>query len=132
MLKNESARNPMKPTPLRPYFLPDSGGIIFLSNRVRMEKISHFVHQAKQAKFWMLTVPVRTVHTGHVSIRTGHVVGPYRTRGTPEDDTWKVRTGHVAASGSDTCQADLAFLVHSWTNPEVTCVTTGRVTHGTR
>jgi hypothetical protein len=56
------------------------------------------------------------VHTGHVEA--------------PEDDTWQVRIGHVAASSSDTCQADLAFLAHSWTNSEVTCVTTGRVTHG--
>jgi hypothetical protein len=51
------------------------------------------------------------------------VAGPY-------DDTWQVRTGHVAASGSDTCQADLAFSARSWTNPEVTRVTTGRVTRG--
>jgi hypothetical protein len=43
---------------------------------------------------------------------------------------WQVRTGHVAASGSDTCQADLAFWAYGWTNPEVTRVTTGRVTHG--
>jgi hypothetical protein len=78
----------------------------------------------------MLTVPVRTVRTGHVSVRTGHVAGPYRTRGTP-GDTWQVHTGHVAASGSDTCQADLAFWAYGWTNPEVTRVTTGRVTRGT-
>jgi hypothetical protein len=51
------------------------------------------------------------------------VAGPY-------DDTWQVRTGHVAASGSDTCQADLAFWAYGWTNPEVTHVTTGRVTRG--
>ena len=49
--QNESARNPTKPTPLRPARLPHSGGIIFMSNRVRMEKISHSVRQAKQAKF---------------------------------------------------------------------------------
>jgi hypothetical protein len=126
MLKNESAQNPTKPTPLRPSRLPDSGGIIFLSNGVRMEKISHSVRQAKQAKFWMLTVPVRTVRTGHVSVRTGH-------------SGRSVRLTHVAGSvqdtwqppGSDTCQADLAFLAYSWTNPEVTRVTTGRVTRGT-
>jgi hypothetical protein len=45
--------------------------------------------------------------------------------------TWQVRTGHVAAPGSDTCQADLALLAYDWTNPEVTRVTIGRVTHGT-
>jgi hypothetical protein len=77
MLKNESARNPTNPTPLRPSHLPDSGGIIFMSNGVRMEKISHYVCQAKQAKFWMLTVPVHTVRTGHVA----RPYSPYRTRG---------------------------------------------------
>jgi hypothetical protein len=46
-------------------------------------------------------------------------------------DTWQVCTGHVAASGSDTWHAVLDFLVHSWANPEVTHVTTGRVTRGT-
>jgi hypothetical protein len=53
--------------------------------------------------------------------------------------TWQVRTltrgrfrtGHVAAPERDTCQAFLAFLAHSWTNPGVTRVTTGRVTRGT-
>jgi hypothetical protein len=101
MLKNESAQNTTKLTPLRLSRLPDSGGIIFMSNGVRMKKISHSVRQAKQAKFWMLAVPV---HTGHVSVhrmtrgRTiqvtwqhqgttcgrsirRHVAGPYRTRG---------------------------------------------------
>jgi hypothetical protein len=52
MLKNESARNPTKPVPLCPARLPDSGGIIFITNRVRMKKISHSVRRAKQAKFW--------------------------------------------------------------------------------
>jgi hypothetical protein len=42
----------------------------------------------------------------------------------------RFRTGHVAAPEGDTCQADLAFSARSWTNPEVTCVTTERVTHG--
>jgi hypothetical protein len=37
----------------------------------------------------MLTVPVHTVRTGHVS---------------PYDDTWQVRTGDVAAPGDDTWQ----------------------------
>jgi hypothetical protein len=119
MLKNESARNPTKPTPLRPSRLPDSGGIFTLSNGVRMEKISHSVRQAKQAKF--LDADCTCPYS------------PYRTRGTGQSvqDTWQVRTGHVAAPGSDMCQADLAFLVYGWTNPEVTRVTTGRVTRGT-
>jgi hypothetical protein len=42
----------------------------------------------------------------------------------------RFRTGHVAAPEGNTCQDDLAFLVCSWTNPEVTCVTTERVTRG--
>jgi hypothetical protein len=50
MLKNESARNVMKPMPLRPSHLPDSGGIFTSSNRVRMEKISHSIRKVKQAK----------------------------------------------------------------------------------
>jgi hypothetical protein len=39
MLKNESSQNLTKPAPLRPARLPDSGGIIFMSNGVRMKKI---------------------------------------------------------------------------------------------
>jgi hypothetical protein len=53
--------------------------------------------------------------------------------------TWQVRTltrgrfrmGHVAAPERDTWQAVLAFMAYDWTNPEVTRVTTGRVTRGT-
>jgi hypothetical protein len=125
MLKNESARNLTKPTPLRPTRLPDFGSIIFMSNGVRMKKISHSVHRAKQAKFWDAdcTCPY----------------SPYRTRVSPYRDTWQVymltcgrfHTGHVAAPGSATCQEDLAFLAHGWANPKVTCVTTGRVARGT-
>jgi hypothetical protein len=63
MLKNESIRNPMKPTPLRPSRFPDSGGIFIFSNGVRMEEISRFDRQVKQVKIWMLTVHVRTVRT---------------------------------------------------------------------
>jgi hypothetical protein len=73
MLKNESAQNPTKPTPLRPARLPDSGGIIFMSNGVRMKKISHSVRRAKQVKFWDVdcTCPY----------------SPYRTRGTSVRET---------------------------------------------
>ena len=71
MLKNESAQNPTKPTPLRPSRLLDSGGIFTFSNGLRMEKIMRSVRQAKQAKILMLTVPVYT----------RHVAGPYRTHG---------------------------------------------------
>jgi hypothetical protein len=85
MLKNESARNPTKPTPLRPFRLPDSGGIIFMSNGVRMKKISHSVRRAKQAKFWDddCTCPY----------------SPYRTRVSPYSDMWQFHIfciGHVA------------------------------------
>jgi hypothetical protein len=70
MLKNESAQNPTKPTPLRPARLPDSGGIIFMSNGVRMEKISHSDRKVKQAK-------KNADWAGHVSVRTADVAGPY-------------------------------------------------------
>jgi hypothetical protein len=59
----------------------------------------------------MLTVPVRTV-------RTGHVAGP------SVQDTWR-------APGRDTCHAFLDFSAYGLANPEVTRVTTGRVTRGT-
>jgi hypothetical protein len=47
MLKNESAHNPMKPAPLRPSRLPDSGGIFTSSNGLCMQKISRSVRKAK-------------------------------------------------------------------------------------
>jgi hypothetical protein len=119
MLKNESARNPTKPTPLRPARLPDSGGIIFMSNEVHMEKISHSVRRAKQAKILTL-LTVQSVQS--VRMLTWHV----RTC-----DTWQVCIGHMVSLERDTCQAVLAFSVYGWTNPEVTRVTTGRVTCGT-
>ena len=72
MLKNESAQNPTKPRPLRPARLPESGGIIFMSNGVRMEKISHSVRKVKQGKKKDADRAVRTVTR----------VNPYRTRGT--------------------------------------------------
>jgi hypothetical protein len=37
---------------------------------------------------------------------------------------------HVVALGSDTWQADLDISVYGWTYPEVTRVTTRRVTRG--
>jgi hypothetical protein len=46
----------MKPVPLRPSRLLDSGGIFTLSNGLRMEKISRSVRQVKQAKILVLTV----------------------------------------------------------------------------
>jgi hypothetical protein len=50
MLKNESARNPTKPTPLCPARLPDSSGIFTLSNRLRMRKLSRSDRKPKQVK----------------------------------------------------------------------------------
>jgi hypothetical protein len=47
MLKNESARNAMKPMPLHPSHIPDSGGIFTLSNGFSMSKISHSVQKVK-------------------------------------------------------------------------------------
>jgi len=38
--------------PLRPSRLPDSGSIFTFSNGVRMEKLSRFVLQGKQGKFY--------------------------------------------------------------------------------
>jgi hypothetical protein len=118
MLKNESAQNPMKPTPLRPARLPDSGGIIFIANGVRMKKISHFVRRAKQTKFLTL-LTVQSVQS--VRMLTWHV---------HTCNTWQVRTGHMVSPEHDTCQADLAFWAYNSTNPEVTRVTTRRVTRG--
>jgi hypothetical protein len=78
MLKNESARNPTKPTPLCLSRLPDSGGIFTLSNGVRMEKISHSVRKVKQAKNLLTVQSVQSVRTLTWQVRTGHVAGPYR------------------------------------------------------
>ena len=50
MLKNESAQNLTKPTPLRLSRLPDSSGIFTLSNGFRMRKLSHSDWKPKQVK----------------------------------------------------------------------------------
>jgi hypothetical protein len=62
MLKNESAQNPTKPIPLCPSHLPDSGGIFTLSNKVRMEKISHSVRKVKHTIFFFTDCAVHIVH----------------------------------------------------------------------
>jgi hypothetical protein len=54
-------------------------------------------------------------------------------------ETWQVHTAthgrsiqkHVVTPGSDTWHAVLVDLAYGWTNPEVTHVTTKRVTCGT-
>jgi hypothetical protein len=50
MLKNESAQNLMKPTPLHPSRRPDSDSIFTLSNRLRMRKLSRSYWKPKQVK----------------------------------------------------------------------------------
>ena len=50
MLKNESAQNPTKPTPLRPSRLPDSDDIFTLSKGLRMRKLSRSDRKPKQVK----------------------------------------------------------------------------------
>jgi hypothetical protein len=80
MLKNESARNLTKPTPLRPSRLPDSGHIFTSSNKICMQKISRSVRKPKQAKKGD-DCTVRTVRTDDVA--------------TPGDDTWQfLKTTH--------------------------------------
>jgi hypothetical protein len=127
MLKNESAQNVTKPMPLRLSHLPDSGGIFTLSNRLCMEKISRSVRKFKQAKKGMTVQSVQsTCHDdcAYHTVRTAdvacsymrHMAGPYRR--------------HMAAPRGDMCQEDLIDLAYGWTYPEVTCVTTERVTHG--
>jgi hypothetical protein len=50
MLKNESAKNLTKPTPLRQSPFSDSSGIFTLSNELRMRKLSHSDRKPKQVK----------------------------------------------------------------------------------
>jgi hypothetical protein len=74
MLKNESARNPTKPVPLRLSRLPDSGHIFTSSNGLRMRKISRSVRKPKQAKKGD-DCTVRTVPRGMLTVQA---VRPYR------------------------------------------------------
>ena len=118
MLKNESARNATKPVPLRRSRLPDSGGIIFMSNGVCMEKISRSVRKVKQANLMLTgqdTWHVRTVPRGR----------PYSA------DVADRTEGHVASPGCAMCHTDLAFSGYGLANKKVTRVTTHRVTRGT-
>jgi hypothetical protein len=117
MLKNESAWNATKTVPLRPSRLPNSDGIFTLSNGLYMSKISRSVRKVKQAKE-NADCAVRTVCTdADVACPYTDMESPYRR--------------HMAAPRDDTCQADLDVWVYSWTNPEVTRVTTERVTRDT-
>jgi hypothetical protein len=116
MLKNESARNQTKPVSLRPSRLPESGGIIFIANGVRMRKISPSVRKAKQTNFGDADCTCPYSPYRHVS---PYVSCPYSdtwhavqltwqigdaTRGRPYSADVSVRTGHVAASVQDTWQ----------------------------
>jgi hypothetical protein len=97
MLRNESAQNLTKPKPSRPSRLPDSGGIIFFSNGVFMEKISHSVRQAKQAKFLDAdcTCPYSPYRTR---------VSPYRTRVSPYKTHGSTKRRHVVGPYDDMLQ----------------------------
>jgi hypothetical protein len=103
MLKNESARNQTKPVPLRPSRRPESGGIIFIANGVRMRKISRSVRKVKQANLMLTgqdTWHVRTVPRGR----------PYSADVADRTDDVADRTeGHVASPGRATCHTDLAI-----------------------
>jgi hypothetical protein len=103
---------------LRPSRLHDFGGIFTLSNGLRMEEILCSIQKVKQAKT-IVDCAVRTVctNTDVACSYVRHVVGPYRR--------------HVTTPGSDMWQVDLDVWRYSWTNPEVTRVTTKRVTRGT-
>jgi hypothetical protein len=54
-----------------------------------MRKISHSVRRAKQAKFWMLTVPVRTVRTDTCQSVQLTWQRPYSDVAASGDDTWQ-------------------------------------------
>jgi hypothetical protein len=77
MLKNESAHNLTKPTPLRLAHLPDSGHIFTSSNGLRMRKISRSIRKPKQGKKGD-DCTVRTVHTVPCGMLNVQVVLPYR------------------------------------------------------
>jgi hypothetical protein len=87
-----------------------------------MRKISHSVRRAKQAKFWLLTVPVRTVRTDTCQSVQLTWQRPYSDVASSEDDAWQTvrrtrgitRTRHVSYGfgtfgmrfdqyGGDTC-----------------------------
>ena len=96
MLKNESAWNSTKPTPLRPARLLDSDGIIFMSNGVRMKKISRFDHQVKQGKIWDADCTCPYSPYSHVEGRTLMVTWQF-------DDVMCLYWMVVAQWSVDTC-----------------------------
>jgi hypothetical protein len=80
----------MKIVPLRPYRLPDSGGIFTFANGVRMKELSRSVRQAKQAKFW----------DADCTCPYSDVAGPYRLYG---DDMAHIGWLVFGELGEDTC-----------------------------
>jgi hypothetical protein len=74
MLKNESAQNLTKPTPLRPSRLPDFGHIFTSSNRLRMRKILHSIQKPKQEKKGDDYI-VRTIPRGRMTVQA---MRPYK------------------------------------------------------
>jgi hypothetical protein len=60
----------MKTVPLRSSCFPDSGGIFIFANGIRMEKISRFDCQVKQAKIWDADCTCPYSLYGHVEGRT--------------------------------------------------------------
>jgi hypothetical protein len=76
MLKNESARNLMKPAPLRSSRILDSGHIFTSSNGLCMRKISRSVQKPKQGKKGD-DCTVRTVRIVPCGMLTVQAVRPY-------------------------------------------------------
>jgi hypothetical protein len=68
ILKNESARNLIKPVPLRLSRLPNSGGIFTSSNGLCMRKISRSAQKGKQGKKGDKCI-VRTVPCGMLTVQ---------------------------------------------------------------
>jgi hypothetical protein len=79
-----------------------------------MKELSRSVRQAKQAKFWMLTVPVRTVRTvmwqGRTIMMTWQLddVAHFYwlvvvQSGVDTCHKWPIKCGHVAKSFGTTC-----------------------------
>jgi hypothetical protein len=95
MIKNESDKKSMKPMPLCPSRLPDSGGIFTLSNGVPMEKILHSVRKVKQGKKLLTVQSVQSVHILTWQVRT-------LTWKLCTGDMWQVHTATHGMSVQDT------------------------------
>jgi hypothetical protein len=79
MLKNESARNVMKPVPLCLSRLPDSSGIFTLSNGLVWRRYRILSEKSNRQKKKIADCAVRTVRTdADVACPYADMVGPYR------------------------------------------------------